>query len=129
MFSPRVEFAGYSIPHPSEKKINLRIQTNGAAAAAVGPHTINHRGLGSNSPPPFSSLLFSSPFTRTGSITATEALRTALLRLQDLSDMVREKFQAQAEEYRQAHGAGSFRATARPCPARVSCPGCSHLSE
>ena len=25
--NPEVEFAGYSIPHPSENKINLRIQT------------------------------------------------------------------------------------------------------
>ena len=28
-FSPDVEFCGYSIPHPSEKKVNLRIQTKG----------------------------------------------------------------------------------------------------
>ena len=27
MKNPEVEFAGYSIPHPSENKINLRIQT------------------------------------------------------------------------------------------------------
>ena len=25
--NPAVEFAGYSVPHPSENKINLRIQT------------------------------------------------------------------------------------------------------
>ena len=28
-FSPDVEFCGYSIPHPSENKINFRIQTRG----------------------------------------------------------------------------------------------------
>ena len=27
MKNPKVEFAGYSVPHPSEHKINLRIQT------------------------------------------------------------------------------------------------------
>lgn len=27
--SPQVEFCGYSIPHPAEKKMNLRIQTYG----------------------------------------------------------------------------------------------------
>jgi DNA-directed RNA polymerases I and III subunit RPAC2 len=27
--SPNVEFCGYSIPHPSEPKLNLRIQTFG----------------------------------------------------------------------------------------------------
>ena len=28
-------FCGYSVPHPSEKKISLRIQTNGASALDV----------------------------------------------------------------------------------------------
>jgi hypothetical protein len=28
-FSPQVEFCGYTIPHPSEAKMNLRIQTYG----------------------------------------------------------------------------------------------------
>lgn len=28
-YSPDVEFCGYSIPHPSETKMNLRIQTYG----------------------------------------------------------------------------------------------------
>ena len=28
-FSPEVEFCGYSIPHPSEGKMNMRIQTYG----------------------------------------------------------------------------------------------------
>jgi DNA-directed RNA polymerase I and III subunit RPAC2 len=29
VLSPDVEFCGYSIPHPSEAKMNLRIQTYG----------------------------------------------------------------------------------------------------
>uniref|UniRef100_A0A670K5I7 DNA-directed RNA polymerase RBP11-like dimerisation domain-containing protein n=1 Tax=Podarcis muralis TaxID=64176 RepID=A0A670K5I7_PODMU len=32
---PEVEFCGYSITHPSERKINLRIQTKGLPAVDV----------------------------------------------------------------------------------------------
>lgn len=28
-YSPLVEFCGYTIPHPSEDKMNLRVQTAG----------------------------------------------------------------------------------------------------
>ncbi|KAI8819869.1 DNA-directed RNA polymerase [Fimicolochytrium jonesii] len=34
MKNPAVEFCGYSIPHPSEFKIHLRIQTDGTMTAA-----------------------------------------------------------------------------------------------
>lgn len=27
--SPRVQFSGYSIPHPSDNKVNIRVQTTG----------------------------------------------------------------------------------------------------
>ena len=30
LFSPDVSFCGYTVPHPSENKINLRVQTKGA---------------------------------------------------------------------------------------------------
>ena len=33
--SPHVAFCGYSIPHPSEKTVNLRIQTTGDISAAA----------------------------------------------------------------------------------------------
>ncbi|XP_034969705.1 DNA-directed RNA polymerases I and III subunit RPAC2 isoform X3 [Zootoca vivipara] len=33
MKNPEVEFCGYSITHPSERKINLRIQTKGGLPA------------------------------------------------------------------------------------------------
>lgn len=33
--SPDVSFCGYSIPHPSEKVVNLRIQTTGTVSAAA----------------------------------------------------------------------------------------------
>eukprot|EP00249_Psilotum_nudum_P003422 c16807_g1_i1 orf=336-719(-) len=29
---PRVEFCGYSVPHPSENRINIRLQTTGVPA-------------------------------------------------------------------------------------------------
>ena len=32
LFSPEVDFCGYSVPHPSEKKIHIRIQTKGVPA-------------------------------------------------------------------------------------------------
>lgn len=36
--SPNVEFCGYSVPHPSEFQINLRIQTNGSINAIDALH-------------------------------------------------------------------------------------------
>lgn len=35
MKNPEVEFCGYAVPHPSENKINLRIQTKGEPATDV----------------------------------------------------------------------------------------------
>ncbi|CAM8952658.1 unnamed protein product [Rhodiola kirilowii] len=32
---PRVVFCGYSIPHPSENRVNIRVQTSGAPANEV----------------------------------------------------------------------------------------------
>lgn len=36
--NPEVEFCGYSIPHPSENKLNLRIQTYGNITAVEALH-------------------------------------------------------------------------------------------
>ncbi|QCE12796.1 DNA-directed RNA polymerases I and III subunit RPAC2 [Vigna unguiculata] len=33
--SPRVAFCGYSIPHPSENRVNIRVQTTGDPASEV----------------------------------------------------------------------------------------------
>ncbi|RCK59603.1 DNA-directed RNA polymerases I and III subunit RPAC2 [Candida viswanathii] len=38
MKNPEVEFVGYSIPHPSENKLNLRIQTYGNLTAVEALH-------------------------------------------------------------------------------------------
>jgi DNA-directed RNA polymerase I and III subunit RPAC2 len=32
---PRVSFCGYSVPHPSEARVNIRVQTTGAPARDV----------------------------------------------------------------------------------------------
>lgn len=38
MKNPEVEFCGYSIPHPSENKMNIRIQTYGDQTAVEALH-------------------------------------------------------------------------------------------
>lgn len=38
MKNPEVEFCGYSIPHPSENKLNIRIQTYGNVTAMEALH-------------------------------------------------------------------------------------------
>lgn len=38
MKNPEVEFCGYSIPHPSENKLNIRIQTYGNITAIEALH-------------------------------------------------------------------------------------------
>jgi DNA-directed RNA polymerase I and III subunit RPAC2 len=38
MKNPEVEFCGYSIPHPSETKLNIRIQTYGQMTAIEALH-------------------------------------------------------------------------------------------
>lgn len=35
MKNPDVEFCGYSIPHPSENRMNIRVQTTGKSAAQL----------------------------------------------------------------------------------------------
>ncbi|ONI21045.1 hypothetical protein PRUPE_2G047700 [Prunus persica] len=35
LYNPRTKFCGYSIPHPSDNRVNIRIQTTGDAAKDV----------------------------------------------------------------------------------------------
>lgn len=43
--TPKVDFAGYSVPHPAENKLHIRVQTNGALfcvfAAVPHPHCVS----------------------------------------------------------------------------------------
>lgn len=34
-FSPEVVFCGYTVPHPAERKLHVRIQTNGPRAIDI----------------------------------------------------------------------------------------------
>lgn len=111
--SPRVEFCGYSAPHPSEKKINIRIQTNGRHPLKT-PLFLGFLLLSSPahdcptlscSAPDCSCLCLSHVCVlATGDITATEALREALVRLQQLSDDIQQRFKEKMIEKRQAEG-------------------------
>jgi DNA-directed RNA polymerase I and III subunit RPAC2 len=42
VYSPRVNMCGYAVPHPSEKKIHLRLQTHGPSALSpyLPPHVM-----------------------------------------------------------------------------------------
>lgn len=76
MSSPDVEFCGYSIPHPSEPKLNLRIQTYGS------------RDRGSIS-----------DMAGDGGKTAVDALEKGLDDLMALCGAVEEKFHAALGEH------------------------------
>ncbi len=70
IYSPNVEFCGYSIPHPSEALMNIRIQTYGQYNCPHFWHTSNYLPEGS----------------------AVEALEKGLNDLIVLCDIVAEKF-------------------------------------
>ena len=75
-----MEFCGYSIPHPADPLVNVRVQTTGEAAAAA---SLSHapRVLGS-------------PGAAAGEISAAEALRQACYNLKAACAHMKEKFQA-----------------------------------
>ncbi len=81
--SPDVEFCGYTIPHPSETKMNIRIQTWGMSVSF-----------------PFRPGYFvaddASEDTR---ITAFDALRKGLEDLTEACDVVTEKFTEARDEF------------------------------
>ncbi|KAI5194129.1 DNA-directed RNA polymerase I and III 14 KDA polypeptide [Aureobasidium subglaciale] len=72
MKNPDVEFCGYSIPHPSEAKMNLRIQTWGKADAD------RHVTQGAN--------------PSTDEVNVYDVLEKGLNDLMDLCDVVVDKF-------------------------------------
>ena len=72
--SPKVTFAGYSIPHPSDPIMNLRIQTVGL---------ISHIRI--------------CPDTNIEGYTAVEALKQALQDLQQVCNHIKTTFQTQVE--------------------------------
>ncbi|KAK8139241.1 hypothetical protein PG984_002621 [Apiospora sp. TS-2023a] len=83
MKNPEVEFCAYSIPHPSEAKMNIRIQTYGKDVAKFTPM-----------------LRIAMTDTHTlDTTTATAALEKGLQDLDDLCDVVSEKFWEARNEF------------------------------
>ncbi|KAJ3047410.1 RNA polymerase subunit AC19 [Rhizophlyctis rosea] len=83
MKNPAVAFCGYALPHPSEYKINLRIQTDGMFILVSG--FLNTRATSSDD-------------YVSGSMTAVEALHKGLDDLMALCDHVTETFDAKLAE-------------------------------
>ncbi|KAJ8130658.1 hypothetical protein O1611_g2969 [Lasiodiplodia mahajangana] len=84
MKNPDVEFCAYAIPHPSEEKMNLRIQTYGQIIIDNPVYQ------------------FCDSLTNLESLdttTATAALEKGLQDLEDLCDVVSEEFWAQRESF------------------------------
>lgn len=77
--SPEVTFCGYSVPHPSERKINFRIQTNGESCWTAAYHNYQC----SDWP----------------GVPAVDALRKGLDDLHELCDHVLHTFQVQCGLY------------------------------
>ena len=91
--SERVDFCGYCVPHPSEKKIHLRLQTNGwliflvTLAGLIHPSFVEHS---------FDPVLIDFPFIGEP---ATDVLREGISNLSALCDHVLEVFDASIAEY------------------------------
>lgn len=79
MSSPDVEFCGYSIPHPSETKMNLRIQTYGESRSCL------------------CFLLF--PNVTADNVSVYQVLEKGLEDLMNMCDVVTEKFTVSREEF------------------------------
>lgn len=82
--SPNVEFCGYSIPHPAEDKMHLRIQTYGTLKAHISVRMIvAHGSPGDN---------------------VHDVLEKGLNDLIDLCDIVVDKFEAARDEHHSSTG-------------------------
>lgn len=88
--SPDVEFCGYSIPHPSEAVLHLRIQTWGMCPTHV------------------TALMEATRLTRIfpDDVPVNDVLRKGLDDLCDLCDVVVDKFTASRDAFNQAHPDG-----------------------
>lgn len=86
IFSSNVDFAGYSIPHPSVNKLNMRIQTTGKAPLPLHPIYITL----------VSKLVAGQP--------AVEALDKSLRDLKELNEHVLATFKLQCDEHRARGG-------------------------
>lgn len=78
-YSPDVEFCGYSIPHPSEAKMNLRIQTWGKDRSDCEEKQIADK--------------------HTDEVNVYDVLEKGLSDLMDLCDVVVDKFTVSRDEF------------------------------
>lgn len=84
MKNPDVEFCAYAIPHPSEPKMNVRIQTYGKFPRAA------HR----------CACLWLTSLQEKSGTTAFQALEKGLRDIQELCDVVEDKFVAAREDFK-----------------------------
>jgi DNA-directed RNA polymerases I and III subunit RPAC2 len=80
-FSPKVDFCGYTIPHPAEDRINIRIQTAEGGEGAP-PSYIDSQNLKANEG------------SKIENYSAYDALEKGFNDLMDLCDVVTETFTA-----------------------------------
>lgn len=81
--SPDVEFCAYSIPHPSEPKMNIRIQT-------YSTYTQCSHGF--------------VPINKYSGGTAVDALKKGLVDIQEVCDVVADEFWTKREAYNAEQG-------------------------
>ena len=80
-YSPRVTFCGYSIPHPSEAVVNMRVQTTGKEKGREREREREREGDDACRPPTPHDLSIPVPLSPPGEISAAEALRQACVDL------------------------------------------------
>ncbi|ETS60967.1 hypothetical protein PaG_04897 [Moesziomyces aphidis] len=106
MKDPRVEFCGYSNPHPSENKIHLRVQMYGVHLEAVAASSSSNRVTMMQFADSFSTLAFST-MRFVDRASALDALRDAIENLDQL-------FAAIGEAYEKNLSAGNFEKHVEP---------------
>lgn len=88
--SPNVAFCGYSIPHPAEALVNIRVQTTGVFLTLLRTRLLILLQIHS-----FQYCYCSA----TGQITATEALQSACQNLKEVCQHVKDTFQTANQEF------------------------------
>jgi DNA-directed RNA polymerase subunit L len=124
----RVAFAGYSMPHPTEDVVNVRVQTTGEARMRLSlachhpsVHARSRRRRAPLTPAPLPSAPPPppTPIIPPGQISATEALQSACTELQRVCDHVVDVFDRAVDEHKRVTGASEGPAEgAAPTPSK-----------
>lgn len=96
--SPKVDFCGYSIPHPSESALQLRLQTRGVFSSTAVLATIAN---GSTNHPPNRGGV-----SAVGTSTADEVLEEGLRSLKEICSHVRDTFEEAVATHEAENGSG-----------------------